>query len=120
MSPILEENDVESSILNVVNLDDYAFEKLLRENFASLVVYCQFRFGSNLDLAKEASQAGFIKLWESRNLLIADLSIKRYLYNIVTNVCFNMVRHQKVNQMYEKHVGCRIVGSTLVIVILIG
>lgn len=97
------QNGMDRSILNIVNLDDYAFEKLFRENFASLVVYCQYKFGLNIDSAKEACHAGFVKLWESRNSVLPDLSIKGYLYTIVTNLCFDIVRHQKVTQRYEKH-----------------
>lgn len=84
--------------------DDSAFEIFFKENFSGLCAYCQFKFGFDIDLAKEAAHAGFIKLWESRHSLSPELSVKAYLYKIITNVCFDILRHEKVKQKHEKHV----------------
>lgn len=93
-----------SSLLNNIKTDDSAFEIFFKENFSSLCAYCQYKFKLDIDLAKEASHAGFIKLWENRSSLCNDLSLKAYLYKIVTNICYDTLRHEKVKRKYEKQV----------------
>jgi RNA polymerase sigma-70 factor (ECF subfamily) len=81
--------------------DDAAFETLFREKFTSLCCHCQVKFGFDLQQAKEAVHTGFLKLWESRQTLSADLSINAFLYKCITNTCLDMLRHQKVKYKHE-------------------
>lgn len=92
------------SVLNPIKFDDTAFELFFKENFSGLCAYCQYKFGFDLDLAKEATHSGLIKLWESRDSLSPDSSAKAYLYKIATNICYDILRHEKVKQKHEKHV----------------
>lgn len=75
-----------------------------KENFSSLCSYCQAKFGFDIDEAKEVVHIGFIKLWENRQTLTADLSVKAYLYKIIFNICVDALRHQKVKAKHEKYV----------------
>lgn len=90
--------------LTYIKFDKAAFEIFFKENFSGLCAYCQYRFGFDADLAKEAVHSGFIKLWENKDTLSPDLSVKAYLYAIVTNISYDMLRHDKVKQKHEKHV----------------
>jgi len=49
------------------NFDEATFEVFFKQHFLPLCLYCQFKFGFGLDLAKEAVHTAFIKLWESRH-----------------------------------------------------
>lgn len=62
--------------------DDAAFEVFFKEHFLPLCTWCQYKFDFELDMAKEAVHSGFIKLWENRHNLSAELSVKSYLYKI--------------------------------------
>ena len=84
--------------------DDVAFEILFKNNFTSLCSYCQLKFGFDVDRAKEAVHSGFVKLWESRQQVSVDLPIKSYLYKCITNICLDMLRHQKVRHKHEQFV----------------
>ncbi len=86
------------------SLDNSTFEVIFKESFSSLCVYCQFKFGFDLDQAKEVVHIAFIKLWENRETISHDLSIKSYLYKIITNVSYDLFRHDKVKQKHENHV----------------
>lgn len=97
-------NDGSLPLLHQSNIDDSSFENFFKENFSGLCVFCQYKFGFDLDVAKEAVHTGFIKLWENRSSISPDLSVKAYLYRIITNVCFDILRHEKVKQKHEKHV----------------
>lgn len=87
-----------------LKLDNSSFETFFKENFSSLCVYCQYKFGFDLDQAKEVVHTAFIKLWETRDSIAQDLSVKAYLYKIITNVSYDIFRHDKVKQKHEKHV----------------
>ena len=77
---------------------------LFKEKFTSLCCYCQVKFGFDIHLAKEAVHTGFMKLWENRMTLYADLSIKAFLQTCITNTCLDMIRHQKVVHKHERFV----------------
>lgn len=86
-----------------VNFDHVAFEKLFKENFTSICLYCQFKYGFDLDQAKEAVHIGFIKLWEKRESIYSDQSVKAYLYKIIVNTCYDLLRHEKIKNQHERY-----------------
>src|SRR4030095_8454351 len=89
---------------NHTAFDEAALETVFRENFKALCVYCQSRFGFEIDLAKEVVHTGFIKLWENRETISPELSVKAYLYKMVRNLSLDMLKHEKVKQKHIKHV----------------
>ncbi|MBD0367082.1 MAG: RNA polymerase sigma-70 factor [Flavisolibacter sp.] len=94
---------------NMSTADDIQFneatlEVLFKEHFKPLCAYCQYKFGFELDVAKEAVHTGFIRLWENRDTISSDLSLKAYLYKVVTNISLDMLKHEKVKQQHLKYV----------------
>ena len=69
------------------------FEKLFREFFAPLSFYAR-KMVHDEDTAKDIVHAVFIKLWELRNDLKLDTSLKSYLYRAVHNRSLNHLRNQ--------------------------
>ncbi len=96
-------DDNDEASFNNMKFDDAALEFLFKKYFLSLCAYCQYKFGFDLDAAKEVVHTGFIKLWETRQNLSPGLSIKTYLYKIITNNCLDILKHEKVKQKYEKY-----------------
>ncbi|MCW3111749.1 MAG: polymerase ECF-type sigma factor [Segetibacter sp.] len=92
------------SLSNDIKFDDASFEIFFKENFKPLCVYAQYKFGFDLDLAKEAVHSSFIKLWESRETISPEPSPKAYLSRIVTNTCLDILKHNKVKQKHEKFI----------------
>ena len=90
--------------LNYIKFDHSAFETFFKENFSSLCGYCQYKFGFELDQSKEVVHTAFIKLWETRESVSSDLTVKAYLYKIITNISVDIIRHEKVKQKHEKYV----------------
>ncbi len=98
-------NDLpDDSLFNDLPSDEASFQRLFRKYFTPLCVYCQYQYSFDLDLAKEAAHTAFIKLWETRHTLNSTLSVKAYLYRIVSNTCVDIIRHRNVKRKYEKHV----------------
>jgi RNA polymerase sigma-70 factor (ECF subfamily) len=83
--------------------DELSFEIFFKENYSLLCWYCQSKFEFDIDEANEAVQSAFLKLWETRTTLSPDLNVKAYIFTIVTNICNNIIRHNKVKQKHESY-----------------
>ena len=104
-TPKLKFNNDRSDPLCIdIQSNDAAFEIFFKKYFSSLCSYCQIKFGFDIDVSREVVHAGFIKLWESRQTLRANLSIIAYLHKIITNSCIDILRHQRVKLKHEKYV----------------
>ena len=75
-------------------LNKQSFELLFAEFFEPL---CGFAYGyvSDRDTAQEIVQDVFINLWQKRNSIEKDKSVKSYLYTSVKNRCLNYIRDNK-------------------------
>ena len=74
--------------------DEQVFEELFFEYYPRLHAFA-LEFLRDHDLAKDAVQEIFIKLWEKRNSLWNG-SLSGFLYTMVRNQCLNYLRHRKV------------------------
>jgi RNA polymerase sigma-70 factor (ECF subfamily) len=104
MSVNSPENKREGASFNDPLFDDVSFEEFFKKHFMPLCAYCQFKFGLDLQMAKEAVHTGFIKLWDARQQLAPGVSPKSYLYRIITNNVLDILKHQKVRQQYVQFV----------------
>lgn len=84
-------------------LDATAFEQLFKLHYESL---CRFAWGytKDLDVAEEAVQEVFVKLWEKRHEIETIETLKAYLYRAVTNHCLNISKHNKIVQIHADEV----------------
>lgn len=89
---------------NCIKIDEQDFEVFFKENFVRLCAFCQYKFGFDLDVAKEVVHTAFIKLWETRQNVAGGLSVKSYLYKIITNNSLDILKHEKVKLKYEKFI----------------
>lgn len=75
--------------------DRKAFERLFRECYVSLCVYAESVLHDR-DAAEDLVQNTFCQLWEKRNALCIQGSVKTYLYRSVYNAALNALKHEKV------------------------
>ena len=78
--------------------EDKAFDDLFSEYFKPLCAFCQYKFGFDIDVAKDVVHSAFINLLESGFTFSSKLSSKTYLYKVVTNICLDLKRHEKIKQ----------------------
>ena len=102
----MEAND----LLNVrsgVQAEEQAFEKLFVDWYGPLHAYAYsvLRDGS---LAGEAVQAVFSRLWERREQLKVQVSLKAYLYGCVYHECVTWMRREKSRRAYRSGVLARL------------
>jgi len=97
-------NDCILPSFNATMFDDAAFEVFFKKHFTALCAYCQYKFGFDLELAKDTVHTGFIKLWENRQTISPELSIKAYLYKIITNTSLDILKHDQVKLNHVRYI----------------
>ena len=81
--------------------DIAAFEMLYNEQYTPLCHFSQ-RFVFDLDTAREIVQDVFVRIWEQRNSLPVEISLKPYLYTSVRNKSIDYLKHLNVENEFEK------------------
>lgn len=79
-----------------------AIEMLFRTYYQPLCQYA-YSFLRDKDEAEEVVQAAFINIWDKREEITIQSSVKSYLYRMVRNSCLNVIKHQKVVREHEAH-----------------
>lgn len=79
-----------------------AFEMVFRTYYRPLCQYA-YSFLNDKDEAEEVVQAAFINIWDKRDQVEIQTSLKAYLYRIVRNSCLNVIKHEKVKQQHVAH-----------------
>jgi len=85
--------------LRIKHGDEQAFELLYRKYYARL---CSFstKFLNDPEAAHEIVQDVFAKIWECREDIDPESSIKSYLFKITQNQSINNLRRRKVESKY--------------------
>ena len=86
----------------VLVYDEAAFEVLFKDHFKALHAYATVMLKDE-EMAEEIVQQLFLKLWEKRERLQIDTSIKAYLYRAVYHDSLNYLKHLKVRKVHEDH-----------------
>jgi len=59
---------------------------------------------TSTDIAREIVQDFFVKLYEKRNTISIDVSIKSYLYRAVYNSCINYINQKNIQDRHLKNI----------------
>ena len=70
------------------------FEQLFKTHFQHLCHFA-YQYISDQDSARDITQKVFINLWENRENINPEKSIRSYLFTSVRNRCLNHIRDQK-------------------------
>lgn len=81
--------------------DKKEFETLFRASYASLVRYAQTIL-KDYDTSEEIVQELFFRLWQDKESLKIESSLKGYLFRSVHNRCLHYIEHRKV---VDRHAG---------------
>lgn len=79
---------------NISTLNKITFEKLFRDLFKPLTLFA-FKYVNDIDDAKSIVHDVFMKLWEKKDEINLDKSVKSYLYTSVNNRSLNFIRDNK-------------------------
>lgn len=84
------------------NGDLKAFQTFYSDYYVPLCVYAH-RFTKDKEIAEEAVQEVFLKLWEQQGQLKITESLKAYLFTAVRNQCLNHLKHLQVVNKFQHH-----------------
>ncbi len=82
---------------------DQVFEQAFKTHFRGLHAYA-YTILKDDALAEETVQQVFYKIWERKERLAIESSVKAYLYRAVYNESLNHLKHRKVKATYQAHV----------------
>ena len=83
--------------------DEKAFEMLFHKYYGHLCSFASKIINDN-DSAEEIVQDLFVKLWEKREHLFIETSLKNYLFRSVKNLCLNFIQHNKTKIQHVQSV----------------
>lgn len=79
--------------------DETAFEMIFKTYYEPLCNYA-FTFILDRDEAEEIVQATFLNVWEKREAIAIETSLKAYLYRAVRNSCLNSIKHTNIKRRH--------------------
>ncbi len=78
------------------------YESVYKTFFKALYVYAYTMLKEEVQ-AEEIVQNVFLKIWERKEKITIETSLKAYLYKSVYNDSLNYIKHLKVKLSYENH-----------------
>lgn len=87
----------------IKNGDEKSFEILFHKYYKFLCQYAA-KIINDDSAAEEIVQDFFVKIWEKRETLNIETSVKNYLFRSVKNLCINYIQHNKTKYNYAKKV----------------
>lgn len=81
--------------------DEASFGEMYTTHFRGMYSYA-YTILKDGEQAEEMVQSVFVKLWERKNDLQVESSLKSYLYRMVHNDCMNMLKHETVKAKFVK------------------
>ena len=79
--------------------DEQAFELFFRKFNLRLCVFAN-KFLNDPEVAKEIVQDAFVKVWEGRDEIDPEDSLRSYIFKIVQNLSINKLRKREVESRY--------------------
>ena len=82
--------------------DEKVFEQVFKTHFKALHSYAYTILKDDV-IAEEMVQNVFFKLWEKKEQLDVQTSLKAYLYKAVYHESLNYLKHQKVKSVHQAY-----------------
>jgi RNA polymerase sigma-70 factor, ECF subfamily len=79
--------------------EERAFQLLFLKYYAVLCNYAN-QFLKDREAAEETVQDTFVRIWEKREKLNIEISVKHYLFRSIRNHCLNQIQHVKIRKKY--------------------
>jgi RNA polymerase sigma-70 factor, ECF subfamily len=81
--------------------DEQAFELLFRRYYVKLCLYSN-KYLNDPEEAREVVQEVFVRLWEGRDQIDPEDSLKSYIFRITQNLSISKLRRRKVESAYAE------------------
>ncbi|MFW5877474.1 MAG: RNA polymerase sigma-70 factor [bacterium] len=91
-----ELNIQEISLLSALQRGDEEAFNFFFQRYNSILYSYAFKVMNDSEEAKEVVQNVFLRLWEKREKISIDRSVRSYLLRCIYNECFNVIKHRKI------------------------
>ncbi|HAQ19339.1 MAG TPA: RNA polymerase sigma-70 factor [Prolixibacteraceae bacterium] len=95
----MDQTDDKELYLKFKEGDEWAFQSLFRKYYSAMCHFAR-QFLNDSELAEETVQDMFVKIWEKRETLNIETSVKHYLFRSIRNKCLNQIQHEKIKKQY--------------------
>ena len=93
-------NEINSELLvRLRNGDEKAFEIVFYSFYGMLVNFAD-AYLADREASRDIVQSVFLKLWNKRDDILGDQSLKAWLYCLTRNECISYLRHLKVSRKF--------------------
>jgi RNA polymerase sigma-70 factor (ECF subfamily) len=99
---LLSDNEQQKLVIDLKKGSYKAFDALYKSYFNLLYGYV-FRLIRSHESTQEVVQNTFMKIWQNRENLDADLSFKAYIFRIAKNDIMNSLRQSVFNPVFEDY-----------------
>jgi RNA polymerase sigma-70 factor, ECF subfamily len=99
----------DQDLLSLVRKDDVEFLKILFRLYYDRLCMYALTFVKIPDIAEEVVQETFVRLWENREEIRINHSIRAYIYRSVHNNCINYLKKCEVLRRHSKEVADEII-----------
>lgn len=96
-------NNESKHIPEFILTDRKSFQAMFGQYYSALCLFAN-TIVPDRDEVEEIVQGFFVKLWEKRESIVIESSVKNYLFGSVRNLCYNYIKHEKVKRGYEAEV----------------
>lgn len=86
-------------IEKIKNGDKTAFESIFKSYYNQLCSYAN-KFVKDIDNCEEIVQEIFFQIWQNKNKIVIQTSLKSYLFRSVHNSCLNYIKHKNIEQKH--------------------
>lgn len=83
----------DDELLTLLQKSDEKAFTVIYERYHKLLYVVAYKYLKDNDMAKDAVQQIFLKLWESRSLLNIHINLRNYLYTMLKNHLLNEIRN---------------------------
>lgn len=90
-----------NNIKSMKHIDIKGFENMFKQYYSDLC-YFALKYMESEEDAEEVVQDVFYNLWEKREMIQIQISVKAYLLSSVRNKCLQILNHRKVKRKYGK------------------
>lgn len=91
----------DEELLDALRSDGEEAFTCVYERYHRLLYVLAYRYLKDTAFAEDATQHVFMRLWESRALLVAGMNLRNFLYTMMKNHVLNVIRDQ--NTAIEKN-----------------
>ena len=95
---------------SISQINEGNFESVFKQYFGPLCNYVNSQI-RDWESSREIVQGAFMKIWESRDSIVINTSVKSYLYSTVRNRMIDAIRYNKKLAEYKDKVDTKQIGD---------